>query len=88
MLQLIVSRSKVFMSEGRHLLVSNSGKPQPVPDWVQETDTFAHGVKDGSIVAVRVVPAEPQAVTEDEKVVEEKAIEDKAGTDKKKKQDK
>ena len=56
MAQLFFKRAKIFLSTKpggeslRYSAVVTTGAPPKVPDWVRETDTYRHGIADGSII--------------------------------------
>lgn len=53
----IANRALLFLRDGytgERISVKPGGGPQPVPDWVRESDTFRYAVKDGSLMEVEI----------------------------------
>ena len=65
MLQLYITRSKIFISldesgTERRFTLGRSTTPQAAPDWVRDTVTFKYGIRDKSIVDL--TPPKPVVV--------------------------
>ncbi len=55
-MQIIVRRTKTFISGGQILTVSPEPFAQTVPGWVRTTPTFQLGSQDGSVSEVEIKP--------------------------------
>jgi hypothetical protein len=63
-MHIIANKRLVFLKDGysgERVVVGPSSDPQPVPDWVRETDTFKYAAKDGSTIEVEIKTPPPPA---------------------------
>jgi hypothetical protein len=63
---IIVNRVLLFVRDGyngEQVTVKPGNRPQPVPDWVRESQTFQYAVKDGSVMEVEIKTPLPNTPT-------------------------
>lgn len=67
-MQLFFNRTKLFLLQsatGERRYVGNIGADGRAPSWIAQTDTFKHGVDDGSIIDLKAKAAAEEAEVED-----------------------